>query len=109
MRRPRDIDAELKALQERQKLLRGRRTVQLGELVIATGADALDAETLAGALVEVVARAGEADTKEAWRRTGAAFFRRDRRARSGTADGAAAGAHEHGGDAAPGDGRDAEE
>lgn len=108
MRRPRDIDAELKALQERQKLLRGRRIVQLGELVVATGADALDAETLAGALVEVVARARETDTAEAWRRTGAGFFRRDRRART-AAGNAAAGTHAHGGEAAPDPSRDAAE
>ena len=42
MRKPRDIDAELKALQDKQKQLRARRVVQFGELVTATGADALD-------------------------------------------------------------------
>ena len=52
MRKPRDIDSELKALAERAKQLKERRIQQLGELVIATGADALDAETLAGDAVE---------------------------------------------------------
>lgn len=108
MRRPRDIDAELKALQERQKLLRSRRTVQLGELVIATGADALDAETLAGAFVEVVARARDPEVVEAWRRSGAGFFRRDRRARTGAGD-AVAGPQKHDGGPAPDAGRDAAE
>jgi hypothetical protein len=51
MRKPRDFDAELKALDERAKQLRERRLAQFGELVIATGADALDVETLAGALL----------------------------------------------------------
>lgn len=85
MRRPRDIDAELKTLQERQKLLRARRIVQLGELVVATGADTLDAETLAGALIDVVSRAKDTGTQEGWQRVGASFFRRDKRGRgSGT-------------------------
>ena len=52
MRKPRDIDSELKALAERAKQLKERRVQQLGELVIATGADAIDAETLAGALLD---------------------------------------------------------
>jgi hypothetical protein len=51
MRKPRDFDAELKALDERAKQLRERRLAQFGELVIATAADTLDVETLAGALL----------------------------------------------------------
>lgn len=43
MRKPRDIDSELKALAERAKQLKERRVQQLGEMVIATGADASDA------------------------------------------------------------------
>ncbi|MBK7284939.1 MAG: conjugal transfer protein TraD [Sphingomonadales bacterium] len=54
MRKPRDIDSELKALAERAKQLKERRVQQLGELVIATGADGMDAETLAGALLSIV-------------------------------------------------------
>jgi hypothetical protein len=49
MRKPRDIDSELKALADKAKQLKERRVVQLGELVIATGADATDAERKAGA------------------------------------------------------------
>ena len=51
MRKPRDYDAELKALEDKARELKTRKVQQLGELVIATGADALTAEELAGALV----------------------------------------------------------
>lgn len=73
MRKPRDIDAELKALAEKAKLLKERRVQQLGELVIGTGADSIDAETLAGALL-VIAETNDAARKESWRKRGAAFF-----------------------------------
>lgn len=87
MRKPRDIDAELKALQERQKQLKVKRTQQLGELVATTGAaDVLDSETMAGLLLEAVERLrSEPQAKEAWRRRGEAFFRRDKRARKAVA------------------------
>src|SRR3954453_8061897 len=82
MRKPRDIDAELKALQDKQKQLRARRVTQFGELVTATGADALDAETLAGALLEAVERAkADPGAKEAGRGKGDGFFRREHRAK----------------------------
>ena len=73
MRKPRDFDSELKALADKAKQLKERRVQQLGELVIATGADATDAETLAGALLDI---AGNSDSarKESWRKRGAAFF-----------------------------------
>ena len=73
MRKPRDIDSELKALAERAKQLKERRVLQLGELVIATGADATDAETLAGALLDIASNS-DAARKESWRKRGAAFF-----------------------------------
>ncbi|WRH76782.1 MAG: conjugal transfer protein TraD [Sphingobium sp.] len=73
MRKPRDIDSELKALAERAKQLKERRVQQLGELVIATGGDTTDAETLAGALLEIVGNR-DAARKESWRKRGAAFF-----------------------------------
>jgi DNA-binding protein H-NS len=88
MRKPRDYDAELKALDERAKELRGRRLGQFGELVIATGADALDVETLAGALL-AAAESKDNATKEAWRRRGAAFFQRPARGAAGGASGGA--------------------
>jgi hypothetical protein len=73
MRKPRDFDAELKALGDRARDLKSRKVQQLGELVIATGADALNANELAGALI-VLAETKEAGKREAWARRGAAFF-----------------------------------
>jgi hypothetical protein len=78
MRKPRDFDSELKALADKAKLLKERRVRQLGELIIATGADALDADTLAGALLGAAATK-DASAKEGWRKTGAAFFQRTAR------------------------------
>ena len=80
MRKPRDFDSELKALADKAKQLKERRVQQLGELVIVTGADATDAETLAGALL-VVADTTDAGKKEAWRNRGAAFFQSKARKR----------------------------
>lgn len=74
MRKPRDFDSELKALADKAKLLKERRVRQLGELVIATGADALDADMLVGALLGA-AVTKDASVKEGWRKAGAAFFR----------------------------------
>ena len=45
MRKVRDYDAELKALGDKARQLKAKRVEQLGALVAATGADALDAET----------------------------------------------------------------
>ena len=73
MRKPRDFDAELKALGDKARDLKSRKVQQLGELVIATGADALSADELAGALV-VLAETKEAGKREAWARRGAGFF-----------------------------------
>jgi hypothetical protein len=74
MRKPRDFDSELKALAEKAKALKERRVRQLGELVIATGADTLDADMLTGALLNAAAMK-DAATKEGWRKAGAVFFR----------------------------------
>jgi hypothetical protein len=74
MRKPRDFDLELKALADKAKALKERRVRQLGELVAATGADALDADLLAGVLLDAVASKDSA-TREGWRKAGAAFFR----------------------------------
>lgn len=104
MRKPRDIDAELKALADKARGLKAKRVLQLGELVTITGADALDLETLAGALLAAVENARVADIKEAWSREGAAFFQsRGRKARAGGADPAP----RTGGGAAPDGGGDA--
>jgi hypothetical protein len=79
MRKPRDYDAELKALDDKARQLKFRRIVQLGELVIACGADAMPIEQLAGVLLAAV-ESKDAAGKEAWRARGAAFFRKPRAA-----------------------------
>ena len=70
MRKVRDYDAELKALAERAKQLQQRKVQQFGELVEATGADALDADVLAGALLVAVAESDKGRIAD-WRRRGA--------------------------------------
>jgi type II secretory pathway component PulK len=84
MRKPRDFDADLKALEDKARGLRTRKVRQLGELVIATGADSLSADELAGALI-VLTETKDTGKKEAWARRGAAFFQgRARRNASAT-------------------------
>jgi hypothetical protein len=56
--------------------LKSRKQSLLGELVIATGADDLIIEELAGALLD--AAMAERSAREAWRKRGAAFFRGER-------------------------------
>jgi|TARA_R100000501_G_scaffold18455_3_gene39083 hypothetical protein len=73
MRKPRDFDSELKALADKAKQLKERRVRDLGALVTATGADALDADVLAGVLLDAAANTDKA-TAEGWRKRGAAFF-----------------------------------
>ncbi|WP_026608059.1 conjugal transfer protein TraD [Methylocapsa acidiphila] len=82
VRKPRDFDAELKALEDKTRDLRKSKVQHLGELVIATGADALSAEELAGALIGLTETADTAK-KEAWAKRGAVFFQgRSRRTAS---------------------------
>jgi DNA-binding protein H-NS len=73
MRKPRDFDAELKALSDKARDLKSRKVQQLGELVIAAGADSLSADELAGALI-MLAETKDTARKEAWAKRGAAFF-----------------------------------
>lgn len=73
MRKPRDFDSELKALADKARQLKERRVRQLGELVAATGADTLDTDLLAGALLDAAA-IKDAATKEGWRKRGVVFF-----------------------------------
>lgn len=80
MRKPRDFNAELKSLEDKARDLKTRKVQQLGELVISTGADALSADELAGALI-VLAETKDAGKREAWAKREAAFFQgRSRRA-----------------------------
>ena len=73
MRKPRDFDGELKALQDKARDLKSRKVQQLGELVIGTGADSLSVDELAGALI-MLAETKDSGKREAWARRGAAFF-----------------------------------
>jgi hypothetical protein len=70
---PRDFDGKLKALQDKARDLKSRKVLGLGELVIATGADSLSADELAGALI-MLAETKDTARKEAWARRGTAFF-----------------------------------
>ena len=75
MRRPRDIDAELKTLQEKAKQLKAQRTLQLGELVEATEADTLTIEALAGVLLAAIEQAdGKPEAVARWTERGESFF-----------------------------------
>ncbi len=104
MRKVRDYDAELKALEERARGLKARRVEQLGTLVTSTGADALDLEMLAGALLDAVA-SNDAGAKEAWRAKGATFFqRRGRKGGQKTHGDDSSGAPQPGAGLAPGSG-----
>ena len=42
MRKPRDFDSALRALTDKTKALKENKRRQLGELIVATGADGLD-------------------------------------------------------------------
>ena len=82
MRKVRDYDAELKALNDKARALKAKKVEQLGQLVTVTGADMLDLDVLAGALIAAV-EAPDAETREAWRVKGAAFFQqRQKKARA---------------------------
>lgn len=104
MRKVRDYDAELKALEDKARSLKARRVEQLGALVTSTGGDTLDMETLAGVLLNAV-KSQNTDEKEKWRASGAAFFQRRGRkgARKTDSDGNS-GAPQPGADPAPGSG-----
>ena len=101
MRKPRDFDAELKALTDKARALKDKKIAQLGELVIACHADALPVELLAGALLAAV-ETKDTSSKEAWRKRGAAFFLQPAPGARGAAGGNAGGAQASDGGAAPG-------
>jgi hypothetical protein len=76
MRKVRDYDAELNALRDKAKAIKARKVEQLGALVVATGADALDLEVIAGMLRHGVMEAQVDSVKESWRADGATFLGR---------------------------------
>lgn len=92
MRKPKEFDSELKALADKAKAIKERRVRQLGELVAATGADALDPDLLAGALLHAAAMK-DAAIKEGWRTAGAAFFQGKARQPAPRSGGQPEGAH----------------
>jgi Conjugal transfer protein TraD len=104
MRKPRDFDADLKALEDKARGLKTRKVHQLGELVIATGADALSADELAGALI-VIAETKEAGKREAWAKRGAEFFQSRARRTAPAADRNPGGAAAQSSGAQPASGR----
>ena len=75
MRKPRDFDSELNALKDKAKQLKERKVKQLGELIVATGADSLAPEMLAGALLAIV-ESQDPQKRESWRKRGESFFQR---------------------------------
>src|SRR5262245_44190220 len=85
MRKPRDFDAELTALGDKARDVKSRKVQQLGELLIAIGADALTANELAGALI-VLAETKDAGKREAWSKRGTAFLQGRSRRNAPTTD-----------------------
>jgi hypothetical protein len=103
MRKPRDLDAKLKSLEAKARDLKSRKVQQLGELVIATGADALSTDELAGALI-VLAETKDAGKREAWAKRGAAFFQGRARRSASSPDRDAGGGQPRPGGAQPASG-----
>ena len=89
-RKPRDYDAELQALMDKAKKLKSQKTVQLGELVQVTGADALPVEALAGALLAAVEQSKKSPEAIArWTERGQALFQQGDKGKRGSKTGAA--------------------
>ena len=78
MRKPPDFDSALRALTDKTKALKETKRRQLGELIVATRADVLDIDVLAGGLLTMVGANDPVQT-ESWRKRGAAFFRKTAR------------------------------
>src|SRR3546814_10942081 len=74
MRKVRDYGAELRALGDKARTLKAKKVQQLGELVTSTGADAIDADVLTGALPHIVAEQQVEGNRESWRSDGATLF-----------------------------------
>lgn len=92
MRKVRDYDAELTALRDKAKAIKARKIEQLGALVVATGADALDLEVIAGMLRQGVMEAKLESVRESWRADGATFLEKRGRKGNGPAAGDGTGA-----------------
>lgn len=81
MKPPRDFNSEIAALKEKEKALRNKRIIELGQLVIATGAaDALPMNVLAGVLVASTEDKNDIKSRrEDYETIGREFFQRDKR------------------------------
>ena len=87
-RKLKDFDAQLAALKKQEKKLREARVIQFGELVCATGADALKVEALVGLLLEGVAHADkDAKMMERWAARGRDHFQSSARAKADSKEG----------------------
>ena len=75
VRKVRDYDAEMKALDEKVRALKAERVLYYGQLVLATKANELDEATLAGLLIAGISPKYAA-AREGWRTQGEAFFRK---------------------------------
>ena len=92
-RKPRDFDAELQALMDKAKRVKSQKTVQLGELIQVTGADALPVEALAGVLLAAVEQSRKQPEAVArWTERGQSFFQG--RGKRGQKSGSSAGTGE---------------
>jgi DNA-binding protein H-NS len=80
-----DYVAELKVLQQKQRELRAKHAQQLGDLVVATGADTLDPATLAGALLAAVK--SDKASRASWQAEGGRFLEGRTRTRRKAASG----------------------
>ena len=100
MRKPLDFDGELKALQDKARDLKSRKVQQLGELVIATGANNLSVDELAGSLI-MLAETKDSGKREAWARRGAVFFQSRARRTAPAAERHTGGARAQSGGAQP--------
>jgi len=107
-RKPRDFDAELQALMDKAKKVKSQKTVQLGELVQVTGADALPMEALAGALLAAVEQSRKSpEAVQRWAERGQAIFQAGGKRGKKAEPGGAAAQPASGNGAAPAPARDA--
>ena len=92
-RKPRDFDAEIQALMDKARKVKSQKTVQLGELVQVTGADALPIEALAGVLLAAVEQSKKQPEAVArWTERGQAVFQQGgRRGKKAASDDVAPG------------------
>lgn len=72
------IEAEEKQLKEKERKVRTRRLIELGELVSKAGIGELNNNTFLGALLDIKEKLKEESTVKKWRDQGVAAFEKDR-------------------------------